>query len=97
MTEQVRHRRPAGRDDDTGLPAEEDDRRDGEYEAERDAACVDALDGDGEPLGEHHAEEERNECSDVCRRMRRSRVGDARRCDGCNPRHDDGGHDRENS
>ena len=58
VPDQVGHRRPPGRDDYACLPAEEDDRRHGEDEAERDAACVDALDGHGEALGENHAEEE---------------------------------------
>ena len=43
MADQVRDRRPPGRDDHAGLPAEEHDRRDCEDEAERDAAGVDAL------------------------------------------------------
>ena len=97
MPEQVRTVGAAGGDDHARLPAEEDDRRDREHEAERDAAGVDALDRDGKPLREHHAEEEAAECRGIRGGMRRSRVRDARRNDGRDPRHDDGSHERENS
>ena len=69
VADQVRDRRPAGRDDHAGLPAEEQDRGDREDEAERDAAGVDALDGHREALGEDHAEEEPRERCDVLGRV----------------------------
>ena len=95
--EQVRDGWATGGDDHTCLPAEEDDRRHGEHEAERDPAGVDAFDGDRKSLGQHHSEKEASECCDVCSGMRSPCVRDACRDDGRDPRQDDGGHKCENS
>jgi hypothetical protein len=97
MAEQVRHGRTTGGDDHTRLPAEEDDRRNGEHESERDPTGVDAFDRDRKTLRQHHAEKEASECCDIRGGMRCPCVRDGCRDDGRDPRQDDGGHERENS
>ena len=71
---ETRDHRRERRDDHAGLPAEQDDRRDGEDEAERDPAGVDSLDGDGEALGERHSDEKRGEPHQGAERRSRHHV-----------------------
>jgi hypothetical protein len=52
------HDRRGEADDDARLPPVEHDRRRAEDEAERDAARVDPVEGDGIPLGERRRGEE---------------------------------------
>ncbi len=95
--DEMRHRRSAGRDQHTGLPAEEEDPRDREDEAERDSARVHSLDRHRESFRQHHADEETHDREDVAGRMCGRRVRHGSHTDGRDPRHTDGGHERENS
>ena len=72
--EKMRDHRPSGGDDHARRPPEQDDRGDGEDEAEGDAAGADSLHRHGEPLRDGHAHEESGELSQILRRRRRSDV-----------------------
>ena len=94
--DQARDRRRARGDEDAGLPAEEDDRRDGEDEDERDAG-VHALDRYGEPLGDDHDDEEPAD-----REQLTQAVGSPGKCPGSgnggrDPRNTDGDRESEDS
>ena len=97
MADQVRDRRPPGRDDHTGLPSEQHDRGNGKDEAQRHAAGIDTFHGHRETLGKNHAEEESRDRQSVGGGMRRLPVRDAGRHNRRDPRQNDGGHDRKNS
>ena len=68
VLEDLDDRRRGEGDDHRRLPAEEDDGRGCEDEAERDAARVHAVDLDGEPLRQHRDDEQRDDAGDVARR-----------------------------
>jgi hypothetical protein len=79
------------------LPPEEEDRCDGEDEAECDTSCVHPLDRHREALRKHHPREQRGERGRVFGRVSRVRVREARRDDRDEPREAHGGDDREQS
>ena len=95
-SDQARDRRRARGDEDTGLPAEEDDRRDGEDEDERDAG-VHALDRHGEPLGDHHDDEESADREQLTQAVGRPGERPGSGNGGRNPRNTHGDREREDS
>ncbi len=94
--DEVRHGRPDGDDENRRRPAEQDDRRDGEDEADRDAAGPHPLDGNREALGERDSGEQRDKLRYGARGVRLARVAIRREGNCEDPRRQDGGHHDQN-
>ena len=87
----MREGRPSRGYENTGRPAEQDDRGDREDEPERDAAGAHALHGYREALGERHARHQEEELCEVGGRRRCVDVPEERQADGTGARDDYGG------